>query len=307
MTVQGAGAIGSVLSRPLALEYRLPVASAQVKSAILLCGLMAAGDTVVIESHPTRDYTETMLRAFGADITTETLPDGAQAARLRGQPLLRGVDMAVPADPSSAAFPAVAACLCPDSEIVLKNVGMNPRRFGLYETLIEMGADIGFENIRSIGGEKAGDIRVRFSELRGIDVPAERAPSMIDEYPVLFVAASCAEGATRFEGLGELRVKESDRLLSMATGLAACGVRLEMGEDWLVIYGTGKPPKGGAVIATHLDHRIAMSFLVLGLVSDDDITIDDDAAIATSYPQFFDQMTAIGSLFTSCNRDYFER
>ncbi len=278
------------------ITYRLPVASAQVKSAILLAGLNTPGTTTVIEAEPTRDHTETMLRHFGATVTTERQEDGALAVTVTGQPELTGRSIHVPADPSSAAFPLVAALLRPGSEIVLKDVGMNPRRTGLYDTLIEMGADITFENQRDEAGEPVADLRVKHSRLRGVVVPADRAPSMIDEYPVLAAAAACAEGTTVMLGLKELRVKESDRLAMVADGLAACGVSREVGaDDSLTVHGTGEPPKGGALIATAMDHRIAMSFLVLGTASAEPIQVDDGAFIETSFPGFVDLMNGLGA------------
>ncbi|MFD1625864.1 3-phosphoshikimate 1-carboxyvinyltransferase [Azospirillum griseum] len=278
------------------ITYRLPVASAQVKSAILLAGLNTPGTTTVIEAEPTRDHTETMLRHFGATVTTERQEDGALAVTVTGQPELTGRSIHVPADPSSAAFPLVAALLRPGSEIVLKDVGMNPRRTGLYDTLIEMGADITFENQRDEAGEPVADLRVKHSRLRGVVVPADRAPSMIDEYPVLAAAAACAEGTTVMLGLKELRVKESDRLAMVADGLAACGVSREVGaDDSLTVHGTGEPPKGGALIATAMDHRIAMSFLVLGTASAEPIQVDDGAFIETSFPGFVELMNGLGA------------
>lgn len=279
----------------LAIEYRLPVASAQVKSAILLAGLNARGTTTVIEEKPTRDHTEKMLQAFGIDVQIETLEDGASAISITGQQDLQPGAIDVPADPSSAAFPAVAAVLHEGSEITLANVAISDRRNGLYLTLQDMGADIEFTNRRIQAGEEVADIIVRgHGPLKGIDVDPARAPSMIDEFPVLAMAAACAEGTTKMTGLAELRVKESDRLLMVAEGLKACGVNLEMGEDWLTIHGTGKPPKGRATIKTALDHRIAMSFLVLGSVTDHPITIDDGTPIATSFPNFVELMNELG-------------
>lgn len=277
------------------VEYRLPVASAQVKSAVLLAGLNAPGWTTVIESTPTRDHTENMLRHFGIEVVVEDLEDGAQAVRVRGQEDLRACRILVPADPSSAAFPAVAALLTEGSEICLSDVGMNTRRTGLYDTLLEMGADITFENKRTEAGEPVADLRIRGTgPLKGIEVPPERVPSMIDEFPVLAMAAACAEGVTSMTGLAELRVKESDRLLMVAKGLEACGVKLEMGEDSLTIYGTGMPPQGGATIETALDHRIAMSFLVLGAVTAQPVRVDDATPVNTSFPGFADLMNKLG-------------
>ncbi len=278
------------------ITYRLPVASAQVKSAIILAGLNTPGATTVIEAEPTRDHTETMLRHFGATVTTERQEDGALAVTVIGQPELTGREIHVPSDPSSAAFPVVAALLRPGSDVVLKDVGMNPRRTGLYDTLIEMGADITFENQRDQAGEPVADLRVKHSRLRGVVVPADRAPSMIDEYPVLAAAAACAEGGTVMLGLKELRVKESDRLAMVADGLTACGVALEVGaDDSLTVHGTGEPPKGGALIATAMDHRIAMSFLVLGTATAEPIQVDDGAFIETSFPGFVTLMNGLGA------------
>ena len=281
MTVKGA-------CSPKSIIYKLPVASAQVKSAILLAGLRGDGVTTVIEEKPTRDHSENMLRHFGVTVDVEDLPNGAQAILLKGgQQMTAGNDIYVPSDPSSAAFPAVAAILCEGSDILLPRIGMNQRRNGIFLCLKEMGADIAFENERIEAGEPVADLRLRGTKmLHGIDVPESRVPSMIDEFPILAIAASCANGTTRMTGLEELRVKESDRLLMMANGLKACGVNLEMGDSSLTIHGNGKPPKGGAIIETALDHRIAMSFLVLGMVSDQPVTIDDVSPIATSFPTF---------------------
>ena len=280
----------------LPIEYTLPVASAQVKSAIMLAGLNASGRTTVIEDHPTRDHTENMLRHFGAEVNVEELDNGAYAVSLCGQQELRGCAIDVPRDPSSAAFAAVAALITEGSDITMSNVGVNPRRDGVFVTLQEMGADIRYENQRLEAGESVATIKVTSNNtLKGINVPEERVPSMIDEFPILAVAAACAEGITTMTGLKELRVKESDRLLMMANGLKACGVDLEMGEDSLTIHGKGKPPKGGACIETALDHRIAMSFLVLGCASEEPIEIDDAAPIKTSFPNFIELMNDLGA------------
>ena len=290
---------------PLPLSYRLPVASAQVKSALLLAGLNAPGITTVEEPTPTRDHSELILRHFGADVAVESLseardglPAGARVITLTGQPELTGRPVAVPSDPSSAAFPLVAALLLPGSDLRLAGVGLNPQRIGLIETLNEMGADIVIENRRQEPGEPVGDLRVRTSRLQGIEVPAERAPAMIDEYPILAVAAACAEGRTVMRGLAELRVKESDRLAAVAEGLRACGVTLEEGPDSLTVDGSGgaRPP-GGATIQAKLDHRIAMSFLVLGLAAEKAVTIDDATTIETSFPGFAALMTSVGGRF----------
>lgn len=289
LTVRGAQDV-------LPIEYRLPVASAQVKSAIMLCGLNAAGRTIVIEDHPTRDHTENMLRAFGVDVTVDEIENGAFAVTLQGQQDLNPCAIDIPSDPSSAAFPVVAAVISEGSEITLPNVGINSRRDGIFITLQEMGADVRYENVRIEGGEKVATIIVSGkNKLKGIDVPESRVPSMIDEFPVLAIAASCAQGTTQMTGLKELRVKESDRLLMMANGLQACGVKLEMGEDSLTIHGTGKPPKGGVCVETALDHRIAMSFLVLGCVSDEPVAVDDGAPIKTSFPNFIELMNDLGA------------
>jgi len=281
---------------PLPIEYRLPVASAQVKSAVLLAGLNVPGTTTIIEPVPTRDHTERMLAAFGAQIETATGEDGARIIRLEGRAKLKPQKIVVPGDPSSAAFPIVAALIVEGSDVTVENVLMNPTRFGLVETLIEMGADIRIDNRRSVGGEEVGDVRVKGGRLRGMVVPPARAPSMIDEYPILAVAAAFAEGDTKFEGIGELRVKESDRIASVVAGLTANGVTVEEGPETLVVHGGARVP-GGGTVATHLDHRIAMSFLVLGLASDEPVTVDDAAPIATSFPGFRGMMTGLGATF----------
>ena len=286
----------------LNIEYRLPVASAQVKSAILLAGLNAAGRTTVIEEKPTRDHTENMLKHFGVEVVTEELDDGALAVSVIGHQELQPCAVDVPGDPSSAAFPAVAAAITEGSSIHLSGIGMNPRRTGIFDCLREMGADITFKHERIEGGEKVADIFIKGTgNLKGITVPETRVPSMIDEFPVFAMAASCAEGTTVMTGLEELRVKESDRLLMVANGLKACGVHLEMGEDSLTIHGTGKAPKGGALIETALDHRIAMAFLVLGGVTDEAVQIDDAAPIRTSFPNFVDLMNDLGCMIENAN------
>lgn len=278
------------------IEYRLPVPSAQVKSAILLCGLTAQGQTTVIEPTPTRDHTENMLRHFGIDPQISVQPDGSVAVTLESGKQMQGCAIDVPADPSSAAFPVVAALLRAGSEIRIGRVCVNPGRIGLYVTLQEMGADLRFENERVEGGEKVADILVRGTgPLKGVEVPESRAAAMIDEFPALAMVAACADGVTQMKGLSELRVKESDRLAAIATGLEACGVRVETGADSLTVHGTGHPPKGGAMIETHLDHRIAMSFLALGVASDEPIAIDDSRPIATSFPNFVDLMNDLGA------------
>lgn len=280
---------------PVPITYELPVASAQVKSAILLAALNTPGKTTVIEPQPSRDHTEKMLQYFGAEITVENLSNGGRSIVLTGQPELSSADIQVPADISSAAFPLVAAILVPGSSVTLKNIGLNPLRTGLIDTLIDMGADIEISNKRDLAGEPVGDLAVTAGPLKGVTVPPERVPAMIDEFPILAVAAACANGTTTMTGLAELRVKESDRLAVMAKGLTACGVDLTEGEDTLTITGLGKPPQGGAEIATELDHRIAMAFLVLGLVSDQPIRIDDGAPISTSFPEFTGLMTGLGA------------
>jgi len=286
---------------PIPIEYRLPVASAQVKSAILLAGLNTRGRTTVIEPVPTRDHTELMLRHFGVGIGVEPSPAGERVS-ITGQPEISGKTVRVPGDPSSAAFPIVAALVVPGSDVHLREVGLNRRRTGLIETLMEMGADITIENRRIEGGEPVGDLRVRATTLEGLEVPAERAPSMIDEYLVLSVAAACARGRTVMRGLGELRVKESDRLTAIARGLAACGVNAEIDGDDLTIHGCGGPPPGGGHIATRLDHRIAMSFLVMGFASRQPVTIDDASPIDTSFPEFESLMIGLGARIEHSSR-----
>ena len=280
---------------PLPIAYELPVASAQVKSAILLAGLNTPGTTTVIEQEATRDHTEKMLTGFGANVKVELLGNGGRAISVKGHPDLTGQKVLVPADPSSAAFPAVAALLVPGSEVTLPAVGINPLRAGLFETLREMGADLTLANPRDQAGEPVADLVLRHGPLKGVDVPPERAPSMIDEYPILAVAAAFAEGTTRMRGLAELRVKESDRLAATARGLVACGVKLEIEGDDLIVHGNGRPPVGGASIAVNLDHRIAMAFLVLGMASEQPVTIDDGAAIETSFPGFSALMNGLGA------------
>lgn len=294
ITVEGA-------ADPVPIAAEMTVASAQVKSAVLLAGLNTPGETSVIEHVATRDHTENMLRHFGAEVITEPLPDGGVSVRLIGQPELKAADILVPADISSAAFPLVAALLVPDSEVRIEAVGLNPLRAGLVETLIDMGADITIENRRTEGGEPVGDLVAKTSALSGIDVPPARAASMIDEYPVLSVAAALATGTTRMTGIGELRVKESDRLAAMVDGLTACGVVVRSGEDWMEVDGLAGLPKGGAEIAVDLDHRIAMSFLVLGCVTENPVVIDDADAIGTSFPGFVDLMNGLGTQIGETN------
>lgn len=278
------------------ITYRVPMASAQVKSAVLLAGLNTPGITTVIEPVMTRDHTEKMLAGFGAEIEVEVDAEGARHIRLQGQGTLKGQEIAVPGDPSSAAFPLVAGLIAPDSDITIENVLMNPTRTGLILTLQEMGADIAIVNRRLAGGEEVADLRVRSSRLKGVEVPPERAPAMIDEYPVLAVAASFAEGETRMLGIEELRVKESDRLSAVADGLKANGVDCTEGEATLAVR--GRPDGrglGGGKVATHLDHRIAMSFLVLGLAAEKPVTVDDRSMIATSFPEFIPLMQRLGA------------
>ena len=279
----------------VALRYTLPVASAQVKSALLLAGLNTPGDTVVIEPIATRDHSERMLAGFGAKLTVEASP-GGRIITLSGEAELRPQTITVPGDPSSAAFPMVAALIVPGSDVTIANVGMNPTRAGLVKVLQAMGGDILIENPRDVGGEPVADLRVRHSALTGIDLPGDDAASMIDEYPVLFVAAAWAQGTSTFTGLDELRVKESDRIAVMAAGLGACGVTCTELSNGLSITGTGGDPvPGGATIAAHLDHRIAMSFAVLGLNTRAAVTIDDSRPIATSFPSFIAMMQTLGA------------
>ncbi len=283
---------------PVPITYTLPVASAQVKSAVLLAGLNTPGITTVIEPHATRDHSENMLRHFGAEVSVDDTEEGGQAITIAGEPELTARRITVPGDISSAAFPIVAALIRPDSDITLTGVGINPRRTGLLDTLIEMGGRIELLNRREEAGEPIADIRVRGSELNGVDVPPERAPSMIDEYPVLGVAAACATGTTRMLGVGELRVKESDRLAMTAAGLEACGIAVDADSDSLTVQGTGQNvgvPEGGATVATELDHRIAMSFLVLGMAARSAVAIDDAQPIETSFPGFAALMNGLGA------------
>lgn len=279
---------------PMPIVYESPVPSAQLKSAVLLAGLAAPGETTVIESEASRDHTERMLKHFGARITTR--PYGARGRRiiLQGQPELTATHVAVPSDASSAAFPLVAALIVPESELVLEGVITNPLRTGLYGTLREMGASIETLEKRDDGGEEIADLRVRFSKLKGIEVPAERAPSMIDEYPVLAVAAAFADGVTRMKGLHELRVKESDRLEATAAMLRVNGVGVDIEGDDLIVHGKSRPPGGGQV-ATHMDHRIAMSAVVMGLATEQPVCIDDGSFIGTSFPGFVDLMRSLGA------------
>ena len=277
------------------IEYRLPVASAQIKSAVLIAGLHAAGETTVIEPEATRDHTERMLGHFGAQLTA-TKRQGLRAISIKGDGELAGQDVKVPGDPSSAAFLVAAALIVPGSEVTIGGVLVNPTRTGFYTTLREMGADVAFLSERNEGGEPVADIRVRHSKLKGVRVPAARAPTMIDEYPVLACVAAYAAGETRMEGLAELKVKESDRLAATADGLAANGVAVKVDGDALIVGG-GKSVPGGGIVATHLDHRIAMAFLILGLGADRPVTVDDASMIATSFPEFRALMEELGTAF----------
>ncbi|HTV46514.1 MAG TPA: 3-phosphoshikimate 1-carboxyvinyltransferase [Stellaceae bacterium] len=290
LAVTGAGS-------PVPIEYRLPVPSAQVKSAVLLAGLNTPGATTVIEPQATRDHTERMLRHFGAQVATGPAAGGKRIT-VEGFPELTAAPITVPGDISSAAFPVVAALIVPGSEVTIAGVGINPLRAGLLECLREMGAEIALVNERDAGGEPVADLHARAGALHGADIPAERAPRMIDEYPVLAMAAACARGRTVMRGLSELRVKESDRLAAIAGGLAGCGVRVAVEGDDLIVEGDGGPPAGGALIETRLDHRIAMAFLVLGLAADAPVRIDDARPIATSFPDFMPLMTRLGASFT---------
>ncbi|MCP8940572.1 3-phosphoshikimate 1-carboxyvinyltransferase [Alsobacter sp. SYSU M60028] len=282
---------------PLPITYRTPVASAQIKSAVLLAGLNAPGRTTVIETEASRDHTEKMLAYFGATVRVSPEGEGGRRIELEGRPELRPAPVVVPADPSSAAFPMVAALIVEGSDIVLEGVMLNPLRTGLLTTLREMGASIEVLERRVEGGEEVADLRLRASALKGVDVPAGRAPSMIDEYPILAVAASFAEGETRMRGLHELRVKESDRLQAVADGLAAAGVDHAIEGDDLVVRGKGGHVPGGGLVATHLDHRIAMSFLVMGLATRAPMQVDDARMIETSFPIFVELMRGLGAEF----------
>ncbi len=278
----------------LPIEYRLPVASAQVKSALLLAGLNAPGWTRIEEPEPTRDHSERMLRHFGAEVVVEQAGSG-RIASVMGQPELRAADVVVPGDPSSAAFPLVAALIVPGSAVTIRGVGLNPLRTGLFATLREMGARLDITNERLEGGEPVGDVTATYTGLRGVDVPPERAPSMIDEYPVLAVAAACATGRTRMRGLAELRVKESDRLSATAAMLAVNGGRVEIDGDDLIVYGGNARPPGGGLVETHMDHRLAMSALVLGCAAAAPVGVDDAAFIDTSFPGFAALMRGLGA------------
>jgi 3-phosphoshikimate 1-carboxyvinyltransferase len=285
----------------LPLDYRVPVPSAQVKSAVLLAGLNAPGVTRVEEPEATRDHSENMLRHFGAVVRVEVAGAG-RSIELQGQPELLAADVIVPGDPSSAAFPLVAALLVAGSKVTIPAVGLNPLRTGLLLTLREMGADVAVVNQRTEGGELVGDLHVASGPLRAVDVPAERAPSMIDEYPILAVAAACASGTSRLRGLKELRVKESDRLTATAGMLSVNGARVDIEGDDIVVYGTGGSPTGGGTVATFMDHRIAMSAMVLGMITNRPVTVDDAGFVDTSFPGFVDLMNAAGATIRNANQ-----
>ena len=279
------------------IRYVTPMASAQVKSAVLLAGLNADGGVEVVEREPTRDHTERMLMAFGAELEISEGAEG-RTIRLPGGQALRGTAIRVPGDPSSAAFPLVAAMIVPGSEVTVEGVLLNGLRIGLFKTLREMGADLSIDNVRDQGGEPVGDLTARSSELIGVEVPAERAPSMIDEYPILAVAAAFARGRTVMRGLGELRVKESDRVALMAAGLEACGVMVEEEPEGMIVTGApgaNHPVRGGALVETHGDHRIAMAHLVMGLAAQAPISVDEPEMIATSFPGFVELMGRLGA------------
>lgn len=287
--------VGAADAAPV--QYTVPVPSAQVKSAVLLAALNARGESQVIEREATRDHTERMLAGFGATIETEETAEG-RIIRLQGQPELKAQDITVPRDPSSAAFPVCAAIITEGSDVLVPNIGLNPTRAGLFTTLIEMGADLSYENLREEGGEPVADLRAKFSpNLKGIEVPPARAASMIDEYPVLSVVAAFAEGRTEMHGVKELRVKESDRIDAMAKGLRAAGVTVDEGEDWWAVEGRGHGNvTGGATVESRLDHRIAMSFLILGMASEQPMQVDDGGPIATSFPIFESLMGGLGAI-----------
>jgi 3-phosphoshikimate 1-carboxyvinyltransferase len=298
-TASPGGRLPLVVTGPARLQpvhWESPVASAQVKSAILLAGLHAAGRTSVTEPAPSRDHTENMLAAMGARVGREVLGDGRRRVTIDGEVELAPLHLTVPADPSSAAFPLVAALLVPDSTVRLPGVGLNPTRTGLLDVLARMGANITVEERRELGGEPVGDLVVRGGELAAVEVPAEAAPAMIDEYPILAVAAALARGRTVMRGIGELRVKETDRLAAMAAGLAAAGVEVEAGEDWLAVTGSGgAAPPGGTVVDADHDHRIAMSFAVLGLAARETIRVRGAETIETSFPGFVELMVGLGA------------
>ena len=285
----------------LPIGYSLPVPSAQIKSAILLAGLNVPGETSVIESWPSRDHTELMLQHFGATVNINEDSEYKRVITLRGQPELEGKKITIPGDPSSAAFLIVAALITQNSEITIHNVCINPLRTGLITTLKEMGANIEIQNSRIEAGEPVADLIVRSSKLNGVVVPADRAPTMIDEYPILSIAASNAVGTTRMQGLAELRVKESDRLTAITDGLKACGVNVNIDKDDLIVTGTKKNIKGGVTVESRMDHRIAMSFLVLGLNAKNPIAVDDDKHISTSFPSFVSLMNDLGAQIRKVN------
>jgi 3-phosphoshikimate 1-carboxyvinyltransferase len=282
-------------TEPMPMRYAMTVPSAQVKTAVLLAALNTPGTTTIIEPEASRDHTEMMLADFGAAIEIEALADGGRTISLIGEPELYGRTVMVPGDISSAAFVIVAALITKGSSLTIKGVGVNPLRTGILETLAEMGAAVSVRETGSAGREPMADLAVRSSPLQGVTVPKHRVPSMIDEIPILAVAAACADGETRLEGLGELRVKESDRLAAIVRGLTRCGVAVEHGQDWIVIHGAGGSPPGAATISVALDHRIAMAFLVLGCASGKPVAIDDAAAIGTSFPQFVALMNRLGA------------
>jgi 3-phosphoshikimate 1-carboxyvinyltransferase len=288
LTLQGA-------KNAKAQSLAVATASAQVKSALLLAALNAQGTSVITQASLTRDHTEKMLAAFGAKISVERGPDGGETISLQGPAKLAGCTIEVPRDPSSAAFVLVAALIVPGSEITLPGILLNPRRIGLIETLLEMGAKIEITNKRISGGEAIGDLAARHSRLKGVTVPASRAPSMIDEYPILAVAAAFAQGQTVMKGLEELRVKESDRLAAIIAGLVANGVSAEADGDDLAVTGTAQV-LGGGTVTTHMDHRIAMAFLTMGLASQKPVTVDDAGMIATSFPEYRDLMRGLGAV-----------
>ncbi len=288
-------------AQPLPIEHEMTVASAQVKSAILLAGLNAPGETTLVERAATRDHTERMLRAFGAQVSVVQETDYTRIT-LSGEPELVACTVTVPADPSSAAFFVVAATLIEGSDIAIEGVSMNPRRAGLFDVLRDMGADITVTRSAEINGEPVADLRVRAAALHGVDVAPERAPSMIDEYPILAVAAAAAQGKTVMRGLDELRVKESDRLSAIAQGLAACGVRVDESPDGLIVHGCGGAIPGGGRIVTHHDHRIAMAFAVLGMAARSPVTIDDDTMIGTSFPDFMPLAQRLGATLVPLNQ-----
>ncbi len=295
MTIVGA-------ADPVPVRYTVPMPSAQVKSAVLLAGLNAPGETVVIEKEATRDHTERMLAGFGADVTVEETDEG-RVITLKGQPELKPQTIAVPRDPSSAAFPVCAALMVEGSDVLIPNIGLNPTRAGLFTTLREMGADLTYENEREEGGEPVADLRAKFSpNMKGIEVPPERAPSMIDEYPILSVVACYATGKTVMKGVKELRVKESDRIDAMARGLEANGATIEEDEDTLIVHGMGPGGlPGGATAAARLDHRIAMSFMCAGMASQKPVSVDDAGPIATSFPVFEPLMEKLGAQLVRTN------